>query len=110
MELTQVTKAIMDDRERVVNSIKVLWEKARAKAQSEMEYRKQLETEIVMLKEEKMSVTLIPDIARGKCSELKYKRDLAEAEYKVAVASLSALETSISALQTVSKYQSEIGG
>lgn len=110
MELTQVTKAIMDDRERVVNSIKVLWEKARAKAQTEMEYRKALQIEILTLKENKMAATLIPDIARGECAELKYKRDLAEAEYKVAVASLSALETSISALQTISKYQSEIGG
>lgn len=110
IELQSVTQAIMDDRERVTKSIKVLWELARKKAKSEMEYRKGLEIEIMQLKTEGMSVTLIGDLSRGKCAELKYQRDLAEAEYKVAVASLSALETSISALQTISKYQSDIGG
>ncbi|KJS84996.1 MAG: hypothetical protein JM58_09525 [Peptococcaceae bacterium BICA1-8] len=108
MELTNITESIMADRERVINSIKVLWEKARAKALSEMEYRKALQVEILLLKENKMAVTLISDIARGECAELKYKRDLAEAEYKVAVASLSALETSISSLQSILRYQTDI--
>lgn len=110
IELQSVTQAIMDDRERVTKSIKVLWQLARKKAETEQKYRKALEIEIMDLKGEGMPVTIINDLARGRCSDMKYKRDLAEAEYRVAVASLSALETSISALQTISKYQSEIGG
>jgi len=108
MELQSVVNAILEDRKRVTDSIKVLWKLARKKAETEQTYRKQLELEIMQLKQEKMQATLIPDVARGRCADLKYERDLAEAEYKVAVASLSALETSISALQTISKYQSDI--
>jgi hypothetical protein len=77
-------------------------------AETEKEYRIALAKEIVVLRESKMPVTLVNEIARGNTAELKFKRDLAEMEYKVAKDMLNALQSELSGLQTLYKKQSDI--
>ena len=55
-----------------------------------------------------MQATLVPDVARGNQSELKYLRDIAEYKYQSGKEMLRAIQTQISALQTVIKYTPEI--
>lgn len=81
---------------------------AKAMAEAEQAYRSSLAKEIVKLKLEGMSVTLIPDIARGNTSELKFSRDLAEAKYTSGRDSLKAIMAQVNALQTIVKYVSEV--
>ena len=78
-------------------------------AEAERDYRRALQMEIVKLKDEGIKVTLIPDIARGETSELKYKRDLAKARYTSARDSLEAIKSQMSGLQTIVKYMEEVG-
>jgi hypothetical protein len=77
-------------------------------AEAERDYRAALAKEILKLKTEGMSVTLISDIARGNTSDLKFKRDLAEAQYTSGRDSLKAIMAQVNALQTIVKYVSEV--
>jgi hypothetical protein len=107
MELVQVTQELQSASSRLCKGSKELFTLARKFAEKEKIYRDALGKEIVLLKDSGQSVTLIPDIARGKCSQLKFERDLAEFEYTAGKLSLSAIETQVSALQSVLKYQGE---
>ena len=68
----------------------------------------ELSKKIMQLKFSGMSAGLIPDIARGEVSDLLLKREVDEGLYQSARESIRAIETQISALQTVSKYCSEV--
>ena len=81
---------------------------AKASAETEREYRNALATEIVLLKSQGMQTTLIPDVARGNQANLKFLRDVAEFKYQSGKEMLRAIQTQISALQTVIKYTPEI--
>ncbi|WP_242976236.1 hypothetical protein [Clostridium sporogenes] len=62
----------------------------------------------MLLREQKVQATLIPDIARGNTAELKFKRDLAEATYKTCKEMLQALQAELSGYQSILKIQQEI--
>lgn len=55
-----------------------------------------------------MSVTLIADLARGNVSKLKFKRDLAEFKYKAGRDKVQALQSEVSALQSICRRQDDI--
>lgn len=76
--------------------------------EAEKDYRIALSTEIIKLKDQKMKITLIPDIARGNVADIKFKRDLAEHKYKVGRDKVQALQSELSALQSIYRRQSEI--
>jgi hypothetical protein len=71
-------------------------------------YRKALAAEILKLRTQSVPVTLIPDIARGNTSELKFERDLAETVWKGAIDYLRALESQLSGLQSILRHQDEV--
>lgn len=107
MELTEINKELLEASRRLQKGSKTIFSLAKNKAEAEAEYRRALAIEILDLRGQKVQATLIPDIARGNTSELKFKRDLAEAEYTSAKYSLEAIQTQISALQSVLKWQEE---
>jgi len=108
IELISIAKEIHDAAQRLSNAAGALFSLASDSAKAEQAYRKALAVEIVKLKSEGMSVTLICDIARGTLSDLKFNRDLAEARFQSGRDAVKAIQTQISALQTVVKYQSEV--
>lgn len=108
MELTKITNEMYECSQRLKKATRALYKMAEEKAETEREYRMRLSQEMLKLKADGMNVTLIPDIARGNVSELKFKRDLADSQYRSALESLEALKSQLSALQSILKYQEEI--
>lgn len=109
METQQLTTMLWKTSQRIDKATQVIHDMAREKAETEYAYRLALGQEITKLKAESLPVTLIADVSRSNVAELKLKRDLAEGKYKASIESLKALQTEISALQSVARYQSEIG-
>lgn len=108
LEVTEINKELLEASRRLQNGSKKIFSLAKNKAEAEQKYRRALAVEILTLRDLKIQATLIPDIARGNTSELKFKRDLAEAEYTSARDSLEAIQVQISALQSILKYQEEV--
>lgn len=108
MELQSITKEIYDATKRLDEAGHAVYKLALEKAETEREYRLALSQRITTLKAEGMSVTLISDVARGDVADLKFNRDLAEGKYKASMQALEALKAQVNALQTISKYQSEV--
>jgi hypothetical protein len=108
MELSQISKEIYESGKRLENGSKQLFTLAKEMAESERDYRKALQIEIIKLRDEKVQATLIPDISRGITSELKFKRDLAEARYKSARDRLEAIQSQMNGLQSILRMQTDI--
>jgi hypothetical protein len=108
LELTNVTREIYDSTVRLKNGSKEIFKLAKAKAEKERDYRRALAIEIVKLKTGGMQATLIPDVARGNTADLKFERDLAEAEYVAARDSLEAIQSQMNGLQSILKVQFEM--
>jgi hypothetical protein len=64
--------------------------------------------EMLILKTEGMSVTMIGDIARGRVADLLFERDFAEVQYKSAIEAMDALRANLSALQSLLKFHQEL--
>nr|WP_150959325.1 hypothetical protein [Aneurinibacillus sp. XH2] len=108
MNLTDIAKEMYETSKRLDQASRVLYKMAKERAETERIYRMRLAQEMLSLKAEGMSVTLIPDIARGNVAELKFKRDVAEGQYKAAIESLEALKSRLSALQSIFRHQEAI--
>ena len=108
MELTNINKELLDSTREARELAKQLPILAREVAETEKYYRLQLMREILELKEQKMPATLIGDIARGRTADLRYKRDLAREYYKATQRTLTTLGDSMSATQSILRYQSEV--
>lgn len=108
IDTIQINEEIYTASKRLGEGAKKLFFLAKNMAEAEREYRQALAITIVELKEEKTPTTLIPDIARGKTADLKFKRDLAEAQYTAGRDSLKAISEQLSGLQSILKWQSEL--
>ena len=108
IEISDITREIYESGKRLEKGSKELFSLAKEMAESEALYRKQLALEIIKLRDAKMPISIISDIARGNISDLKLKRDTAEFKYKAAISSLNAIQNQMSGLQTILKYQSDI--
>lgn len=106
--MIDIGNAIYDTSMQIQQGVKSLYDQARAYAEAEQEYRMQLAREIMKLRDEKLPVTVINDVARGNLANLKYKRDLAELTYKTSRDMLNALQGQLSGLQTLYRRQEEI--
>lgn len=107
MELQKLTNQMIETSARIDKATKEIHKMAKRQAQAEFEYRKALGQQITTLKAENMPVTLIADIARSNVADLKLERDLSEGLYKSSIESLRALQSELSGLQTVARYQDE---
>ena len=108
MELQKLTKAIWDTSRRIEDGVNTLAKKAKEYAEAEKEYRLALGKEILILREQGIQATLIPDIARGNTAELKFKRDLAEVTYKTCKEMLQGLQAELSGYQSILRIQQDI--
>src|SRR5665648_643662 len=91
IEIQSIASEIHSASQRLGKGSDALFLLAKENAEAEQQYRKALGTEIVKLKLEGMSVTLIGDIARGNTSDMKFQRDLCEARYTAGRDSLKAI-------------------
>lgn len=110
MDLVVITKEIYESAKRLENGSKQIFHLAKEQAEKERVYRKALVLEIMRLKDEGMSISLINEIARGNTADLKYERDLAEASYVAGRDSLKAIATQMNGLQSILRIQREIEG
>jgi hypothetical protein len=108
VETIELTEAIWKTAKRLEGGANAITKKAKEYATAEKEYRIALSKEIMRLKTQSMSVTLIPDLARGNTAELKFKRDLAAETYKSSKIMLDALSNELSAMQSILKIQERI--
>ncbi|MDP4147739.1 MAG: hypothetical protein Q8936_25275 [Bacillota bacterium] len=108
LDVVTINKEIYESGKRLLKGSESLFSLAKKMAETEQAYRKALSLEIIKLREERIQATLIPDIARGNTSELKFERDLAEARYKSARDSLEAIQAQMNGLQTINKYLENI--
>ncbi len=108
LDMVSIAKEIYEAAKRLQNSGDILFTLAREYAEAEKEYREALAKEILILKDSGMSVTLISDLARGKVADWKFKRDLGEVRYKCGRDKVQALQSEISALQTLYKRQEDL--
>lgn len=108
LELVDIKKAIQQDRLSILELNKELQVYAKKKAETEKVYRVALAKEIITLREQKLPVTLISDIARGNVANLKFERDLADSMFTSVRDSLKGLQSATSSLQSILRTQEEI--
>ena len=108
MELTSVVQELYAAKQRLSKASKEIFKLGEQKAVTENAYRLELSKEIAKLRAENTPTTLIPDLSRGRVAYLKLERDMAETQYKSALSAMRAIEIEINALQTISKYVSEV--
>lgn len=108
MELIDLSKEIMETAKRLQRASSKIFELGKDKAQTERDYRVALMHEMLILKSEGMSIGMINDVARGRVSELLFKRDLAEIMYKSGQESMHALQSTLSALQSLLKVYQDV--
>lgn len=108
LDMVDVKQEIFKGSKRLDEASREIFKLAKAKAETEMEYRIALTKEMVKLKEKGMAITMIQDVARGNVAELKYKRDLADVTYQAGRDSLRAIQTQLSSLQSILRSQEEM--
>ena len=108
MELITITKEMYTASQRLERASKALYKLGEDRAEAERVYRMKLAQEIITLKADGMAIGMISDVARGNVSDLLFQRDAAEIKFKCAIESLGAIQTQLSALQSILKYQEAI--
>jgi len=108
MDLLIVTQEIHAASQRLSKSADALFTLGRSKAEAERDYRLALAQEILKLRDDKVPVSIITDLAKGNVSESLFQRDLAEAQFKAGIEAADAIKVQVSALQTILKYQTEV--
>ena len=110
METITIAQELLDTGRQLRKGAQEIFNSAKAKAETERDYRVALAREIMTLKENKLPVSVINDVARGNTADLKYKRDLADAKYTASREALNSLQAQASALQTVIKFYKDLEG
>lgn len=110
MELQSVIEQMQQTAQKLRIATSEIFTLVREKAEAERNYRIELAKEIARLRFEKTPATLVGDLARGNESiaNLKFKRDIAADRHKSGIEVIRGLQSELSALQTISKYQSDI--
>ncbi|MEY8763379.1 MULTISPECIES: hypothetical protein [Clostridium] len=110
VEPIEVTDALYNTSKRLDKGADIITSKAKDFAQSEKIYRIALAKEITKLRTEGVPTTLINNLARGNenVADLKFNRDLSQEVLKASHSMLRALETEVSALQSILRVQERI--
>jgi S-adenosylhomocysteine hydrolase len=110
MELAKVTEQMMQTSARLRIATKEIFILAQLKAKAEQMYRVELAKVITHLRYDKVPATLIPDLARGdeNVALLKFNRDISADRHKSGIEVMKALQSELSALQTICRYQEDI--
>lgn len=108
LDTVEIAQEIYTAAKRLQKSGDKLFTLAKEYAQAEQKYRQALGMEIMKLRDEKVPVSIVGDVARANIAGLKFERDLAEYRYKAGRDKSQALQAEISALQTLYKRQEDI--
>ena len=108
LDLIEIKEEIFKGSKRLDDASKEIFKLAKVAAETERDYRIALAKELMRLRDEGMAVGLINDVARGNMADLKFIRDLAEETYKAGRDSLRAIQSQLSALQSILRSQEEI--
>lgn len=110
LDMINIKKAIYEGSQRLNDASKMIFKLAKDKAETEKEYRVALAKKLVELREEGVAVGLIGDLARGdkELSDLKYNRDVASETFTAGRDALKAIQSELSALQSILRTQEEI--
>jgi len=108
MELIKVVDHLNQSTSRLSKATKEVFKLAKDRAETEREYRLALSQEMFRLRDEGLPATMIPDLARGNISKLKYDRDLAMELHRSAMRSISALEVEVQAWQSILRNLDEV--
>ena len=101
-EIEKLEKIYMAKNKELGEMVDSLPELAEAKAQSKMEYEKAVTVETLRLEEGKEhSITLIPNLVKGKVAEKKMMASIHKANYKACYAKIKALHTNIDTCQSL---------
>lgn len=108
LDTVEIAQEIYTAAKRLQKSGDKLFSLAREYAEAEQKYRQALGIELMKLRDEKVPVSIVGDVARANISNLKFERDMAEFRYKAGRDKSQALQAEISALQTLYKRQEDI--
>ena len=101
IKILEESKSLLD---KVTTELK---KRAYKKAETERKYRKALAIEEEKLRTEKMPVTLIYDISRGRLSELRYQRDIASMEYDICKEYMRNIRINQESMRTLVSFDKE---
>ena len=92
---------IQELRKELNTAIEVLKQRGQKKADKERNYRIALAKKILLLRDEKIPVTIINDLARGdeEIAKLKFERDVAETLYETALQKIYAIKIELGIVQ-----------
>lgn len=92
---------IQELRKELNSAIELLKRRGREKAEKERNYRVALAKKILLLRDEKIPVTIINDLARGdeEIAKLKFERDVAETLYETALQKIYAIKIELGIVQ-----------
>lgn len=107
MDIAEKIKLLEDGKHQLDIVTKELKKRAYRKAETEREYRKALAIEEERLRTEKMPVTLIHDISRGRLSELRYQRDIASMEYDICKEYMRNIRINQESMRTLVSFDKE---
>lgn len=108
MELSTIASELYESSKRIEKGSIDIFTLAKKQAEKERDYRKVLAQEIMKLRGEGMSVSLINEVAKGNVADAKFERDLSEAKYTAARDSLKAIAVQVNALQSILRIQNEV--
>lgn len=108
IELADITQELYRGSKRLEEASQEIFRLARDMAEKERDYRKALALEKTKLRDQGLPVTLIDDVARGNLADLRFQRDLAKETYIAARDAMKAIQTQLTALQSILKLQQEV--
>ena len=101
IKILEESKSLLD---KITTELK---KRAYKKAETERNYRKALAIEEEKLRTEKMPVTLIHDISRGRLAELRYQRDIASMEYDICKEYMRNIRINQESMRTLVSFDKE---
>jgi len=104
MEHQTLSRQIVEAIKRLKEKEQSLADAARERAEGETEYRKKLAIEIMKLKQMGIQASIIKEIAHGNIAETVLQRELSDSLFIAKRESIRAIETEISAWQTIAKF------
>ena len=107
MDIAEKIKLLEEGKAQLDKVTAELKKRAYKKAETEREYRKALAIEEERLRTEKMPVTLIYDISRGRLSELRYQRDIASMEYDICKEYMRNIRINQESMRTLVSFDKE---
>jgi hypothetical protein len=104
MEYQTISREIIECIKRLKEQEKTLADAARERATMESSYRKSFAVEIMKLKQMGIQASIIKEVAHANIADIVLQRELQDSLFIAKRESIRAIETEISAWQTIAKF------